>query len=90
SEKFVNYAKKVLNLLSNFNLKGIIDDRNEKMGRKIRDAEIKKIPYMIIVGEKEEKNNVISVRKHGVGDMGEFGIDNFVKMVEEEINNIIN
>jgi len=85
SEKFVDYAKKILILLSNFDIRGSVDDRNEKTGRKIRDAEISKIPYIIVVGEKEETENTVSVRKQGKGNLGIFEIDNFAKMINDEI-----
>lgn len=86
SEKYEKYAKNVLNLLNNYEIRTLIDERNEKTGKKIRDAETRKIPYMLIVGEKEETEGTISVRKHGKGDLGTFTIDSFVKMIENEIN----
>ncbi len=85
SEKYGEYAKKVLNLLKKNDIRAEVDNRSEKTGRKIRDAEIKKIPYMIIVGEKEEKENTISVRKHKEGDLGTFAIDDFVKKINDEL-----
>ncbi|MDR0972222.1 MAG: threonine--tRNA ligase [Bacteroidales bacterium] len=85
SDKFAEYSKKVLSLLANFELRGDIDLRSEKTGKKIRDAEIEKIPYMLIVGEKEEKEGTISVRKHSGGDLGQMTIEDFAKMVNEEI-----
>jgi threonyl-tRNA synthetase len=89
SDKYQNYAKKVLNLLNNYEIRTLIDDRSEKTGKKIRDAETKKIPYMLIVGEKEESDGTISVRQHGHGDLGTFSIDGFVTLVEEHINKLI-
>ncbi len=86
SEKYEEYAKKVLTLLNNYEIRTLIDARNEKTGKKIRDAETRKIPYMLIVGEKEEVEGTISVRKHGKGDLGTFTIDNFATMVNDEIN----
>ncbi len=86
SEKFVEYAKKVLNLLAEFNIRGKVDERNEKTGRKIRDAEVSKTPYMLIVGEKEEAENAVSVRKQGHGDMGIFKINDFASMINDEIS----
>ena len=74
SEKYHNYAKKVLNLLNNYEIRALIDERSEKTGKKIRDAEMKKIPYMLIVGEKEENEGNVSVRKQGEGDLGSFAI----------------
>ena len=85
SEKYENYAKKVLNLLNNSEIRTLIDERSEKTGKKIRDAETRKIPYMIIVGEKEENEGTLSVRKHGKGDLGTFTTDDFIKLVEDEI-----
>lgn len=85
SEKYVEYAKKVLFLLDNLNVRASIDSRNEKTGKKIRDAELNKIPFMLIVGEKEENENLISVRKHSTGDMGSFTIESFANLINEEI-----
>jgi len=90
SEKFNEYGKKVLDLLDKYGVRGIIDTRNEKTGRKIRDAEIKKIPYMLIVGEKEENNETVSVRKHTDGDLGTFGINNFADVINTEVNKLMN
>ncbi len=84
SEKYEKYAKNVLNLLDNSDIRATIDLRNEKVGRKIRDAEMMKIPYMIIIGEKEADNGTISVRKHKEGDLGSFTIDDFVKYIRKE------
>ncbi len=86
SEKYNEYAKKVSYLLKNSDIRAQIDDRNEKVGRKIRDNELKKIPYLLIVGEKEEETGTISVRKQGEGDMGTMKIEEFVNLVNEEIN----
>lgn len=86
SEKYEEYAKKVLSLLARFDLRGSIDDRNEKTGKKIRDAEISKIPFMLIVGEKEEAENSVSVRRHGEGDMGSMSIEEFARMVNRIVN----
>lgn len=89
SEKYHNYAKKVLNLLNNYELRSLIDERSEKTGKKIRDAELQKIPYMLIVGEKEENENTVSVRKQGIGDLGTYKIEDFAKLVNDEINELI-
>jgi threonyl-tRNA synthetase len=86
SEKFEIYTKKVLNLLENYEIRALVDDRNEKIGRKIRDAEMSKIPYMLIIGENEENQGIVSVRKHGEGDLGSFTVEEFVAIVEAEIN----
>jgi threonyl-tRNA synthetase len=87
SEKYQEYAKKVLNLLNNSEIRTLIDDRNEKAGKKIRDAELMKIPFMLVVGEREESEGTVSVRKHGQGDLGPQKIEDFVKLVQEEIKN---
>ncbi|MCF1191878.1 threonine--tRNA ligase [Mangrovimonas sp. AS39] len=86
SEKYENYAKKVLNLLENHEIRALIDNRNETVGKKIREAEMKKIPYMIIVGENEEKESMISVRKHGGEDLGTISVESFANIINEEIS----
>ena len=78
SEKYVDYAKKVSQLLENHDISGLIDDRNEKTGKKIRDAELKKLPFMLVVGENEEKDGTISVRRRGEGDLGAMKLEDFV------------
>ncbi|MBW6497871.1 MAG: threonine--tRNA ligase [Bacteroidales bacterium] len=88
SDKYQDYAKKVLNLLNNYEIRTLIDERSEKTGKKIRDAETRKIPFMLIVGEKEESEGTVSVRKHGQGDLGTFTIEDFVKLVQDEINSV--
>lgn len=89
SEKFEKYGKNVLNLLENSEIRALVDNRNEKIGRKIRDAEISKIPYMIIIGENEMKEGTISVRKHGKGDLGTFTIESFAELIQNEIDKTI-
>ncbi|MBI2269504.1 MAG: threonine--tRNA ligase [Bacteroidetes bacterium] len=84
SEKYNDYAKKVLELLNNSDIRGLVDERNEKIGKKIRDTEMKKIPFMLIVGEKEEAEKKVSVRKHGEGDKGIFTIDEFANIIKNE------
>ncbi len=86
SEKYHKYAEKVSELLENSEIRTLIDERAEKIGRKIRDAEVAKIPFMIIVGENEENEGKISIRKHGEGDLGSFTIDEFAKLVNDEIS----
>ncbi|MDA7559020.1 threonine--tRNA ligase [Flavobacteriaceae bacterium] len=86
SEKYEKYAKKVLNLMENNEIRALVDNRNETMGKKIRDAEMKKIPYMIIVGENEKKANKVSVRRHGGEDFGMISIDEFSNIIDTEIN----
>jgi threonyl-tRNA synthetase len=85
SEKYEEYAKKLSDELKNSDICGLIDFRDEKIGRKIRDAEVKKIPYMLIVGEKEAAEQVVSVRKHGQGDMGSMSIEEFKQQIIKEI-----
>ncbi len=89
SEKYHNYAEKVLNLLNNSEIRALIDHRSEKTGRKIRDAEMKKIPYMLIVGEKEEQDGTVSVRKQGEGDIGVYSVEEFAAMVNGEIEQML-
>ncbi|MDX1277447.1 threonine--tRNA ligase [Oceanihabitans sediminis] len=86
SEKYEKYAKKVLTLLENNEIRALADNRNETMGKKIRDAEMKKIPYMIIVGENEEEERKISVRKHGGEDLGMISVEAFTEIIETEVN----
>jgi threonyl-tRNA synthetase len=85
SEKYNDYAKKVLNLLDNYDIRSSIDDRNEKIGKKIRDSELNKTPYLLIVGEKEEAEGKIAVRKQGDGDKGMMSIEDFANMINAEI-----
>lgn len=87
SEKYVDYAKKVLDLMENSDICGRIDDRNEKTGKKIRDAEINKIPYMFVVGEKEASSDTVSIRKRGEGDIGTFSLEEVVTMMKKATNN---
>jgi threonyl-tRNA synthetase len=89
SEKYQKYSEKVLELLENSEIRALIDDRSEKTGRKIRDAEVNKIPFMIIVGEKEENEGTVSVRKHGEGDIGTFTIEEFISLIGKEIKNTL-
>jgi threonyl-tRNA synthetase len=87
SEKYNEYGKKVLDLLNNYDIRGLIDDRNEKIGKKIRDTELKKIPFMLIVGEKEEETGEVSVRKQGEGDIGSLSVEAFSALIQKEIAN---
>lgn len=87
SEKHTDYAKKVLNLLKNYDIRTLLDDRNEKIGRKIRDNELKRIPFLLIVGEKEIEENTVSVRKQGDGDIGKMSIEEFAAYVQKEVDN---
>ena len=85
SEKHEKYAEKVLKSLENHEIRGLIDARNETVGKKIREAEMKKVPLMIVVGEQEENANQISVRKHGGESLGSMDIESFTKIINEEI-----
>ena len=90
SEKYVDYARQVAAALEEADVRVTIDDRNEKIGRKIRDNELKRIPYLLIVGEKEQANGEISVRKQGEGDQGSMKIATFAEHITNEVNNSIN
>jgi threonyl-tRNA synthetase len=85
SEKYNDYAKKVSDLLNNYDIRSVLDDRNEKIGRKIRDNELKKIPYLLVVGEKEAAEDKVAVRKHGEGDKGVMSINEFSELVNKEV-----
>ena len=85
SEKYLNFAEKVQTYLKKSDIRSLIDERNEKIGRKIRDAEMKKYPFMVIVGEKEEAENAVSVRAHGQVDMGSMDLEAFAKMINEKV-----
>jgi threonyl-tRNA synthetase len=84
SERFNDYAKLVFDTLKGQDIRGLLDDRDEKIGRKIRDAETKKIPYMLIVGEREAKENLVALRKHGQGDQGSVPLQEFVNRFKIE------
>ena len=86
SEKFNDYAQKLSDLLNNSDIRAVLDDRNEKIGRKIRDNELKKIPYLLIVGENEMNNQTVSVRRQGQGDMGTMPAEEFIRKINEEVN----
>jgi threonyl-tRNA synthetase len=85
SEKYNAYAAKALQTLGSADIRGFVDERNEKVGKKIRDNELKKIPFMLVVGEKEEAEGQVAVREHGKGDIGVFSINDFIKFVNEII-----
>ena len=89
SENFKNYGQKVLNILENHEIRAHLDDRNETVGKKIRESEINKIPFMIVVGENEVKNNSISIRRHHGDDLGEMKIEKFVDIIKKEISDCI-
>ena len=90
SEKFNDYAKQLQAYFDEQDVRAIVDDRNEKIGRKIRDNEMKRIPYMLIVGEKEAAEGTVSVRKRGEGDQGSMKFEDFAKKINEEVRNILN
>ena len=90
SEKYNDYAYKVVKELDAFDVRAIVDDRNEKIGKKIRDNQMKKIPYMLIVGEKEVENEEVSVRKHGENDNISMKITTFAAQLTDEVNAMIN
>ena len=85
SEKYHEYAEKLNEMLKRNEIRTLIDLRSEKIGRKIRDAEMKKVPYMLIVGEKEMNENSVSVRKHGQGDLGSMSAEEFVAMIDKQV-----
>jgi threonyl-tRNA synthetase len=85
SEKYHDYAHQVYQILEEQDIRGFIDERDEKIQRKIRDAEVKKIPFMLVVGEKEAAESKVSIRKHGEGDAGSMPLEDFVKMFQEEV-----
>ncbi len=90
SEKFAGYAQEVYNALEELDITGYVDHRDEKIGRKIRDAEVKKVPFMLIVGEKEMADGMVAIRKHGQGDLGSMTVGAFKEMFQNEVNKEIN
>ncbi len=89
SEKYNDYAKSVLNFLNNSDIRAVIDDRNEKIGKKIRDNELKRIPYLLIVGEKEAETQTVSVRKQGDGDQGVMTQKEFATLIHLEVEKLL-
>ena len=89
SEKYHDYANKILRLLKNSDICGLVDERAETTGRKIRDAEVSKIPYIIIIGQQEKEKEMISVRKHGGEDLGVMKSEELIKMIKKEIDSLI-
>jgi len=87
SEKYHDYAEKVSKFLKNYDIRTLIDERSEKIGKKIRDNELKRIPYLLIIGEKEEENGTVSVRRQGEGDRGAMKLEEFAHFLEGEIKN---
>lgn len=86
SEKYNNYALKVSEILNNYEIRTLVDERNEKIGKKIRDNELKRIPYLLIVGEKEENEETISVRRQGEGDIGVLNYEQFAELIRSEVD----
>ena len=86
SQQYNDYAQEVLKLLKNYDIRGLVDGRAEKVGRKIRDAELNKIPFMLIIGEKEAQEKTVSVRQQGKGDLGVFSLDKFQQLINDKIN----
>lgn len=89
SEKYHDYAKELYRKLQEDDIRGFVDERDEKIGKKIRDAEVKKIPYMLIVGEKEQADGAVSVRQHGRGDIGTMKSDDFVRFFKDKVQELI-
>ncbi|MBI9061767.1 MAG: threonine--tRNA ligase [Marinilabiliaceae bacterium] len=89
SEKHNEYAKKVLNFLNNSDIRAVLDDRNEKIGKKIRDNELKRIPYLLVVGEKEAAEHKVAVRRQGEGDKGVMSPEDFVNFINQEVDNML-
>ena len=85
SDKYNDYAKNVSSLLNNYDIRSLVDDRSEKIGKKIRDNELKKIPFMLIVGENEASGNSVAVRKQGEGDLGTMSVDDFSDFINKQI-----
>ena len=85
SEKYEKYAQKVLDLLENDEIRALVDNRNETIGKKIRESEMNKFPFMLIVGEQEAKDGTVSVRRHGQGDLGTMSVSAFSEMVCAEV-----
>jgi threonyl-tRNA synthetase len=86
SDKFIPYCEEILNDLLEMDIRASLDTRPEKIGRKIRDAEVSKTPYMLIIGEKEVEQNLLSVRRHGQGDKGQLNMEEFKKLLKNEIS----
>ena len=86
SDRFNDYAKKVADLLKTYDIRAAVDERAERAGKKIRDAELRKVPYMLVVGEKEEQSDTISVRRHAEGDLGSMSVETFAGLINTEIS----
>ena len=89
SEKFNDYAKSVANNLKNYDIRASVDESNEKVGKKIREAELARVPYMLIIGDQEQQAQTVSARKKGAGDLGSFSVTDFAQMVQDEIKEML-
>jgi threonyl-tRNA synthetase len=89
SEKFNDYANEVSTRLNNYDIRALVDQRNEKVGKKIREAELDKVTYMLVVGDDEATAGTVSARKKGEGDLGKFSIEDFAKHVNEEVSQML-
>lgn len=89
SDKFNEGCKNILQSLENYDIRASLDDRGEKVGRKIRDAELAKVPYMLIIGEKELEEGLVSIRKQGEGDQGTMSVEEFAKFIQNDVNEIL-
>jgi threonyl-tRNA synthetase len=89
SEKFNEYAKSVANNLKNYDIRASVDESNEKVGKKIREAELARVPYMLIIGDQEQQAQTVSARKKGAGDLGTFSVTDFAQMVQDEIKEML-
>jgi threonyl-tRNA synthetase len=85
SDNYNDYAKQVGEMLNNYDIRAAVDERNEKVGRKIRDAEVERVPYMLIIGEQEQKSSQVSARKQGEGDIGQMSAEEFAQVINTEI-----
>ena len=89
SEKYNDYAKKVQEYLDSKDVRAYIDDRNEKIGRKIRDNELKRVPYMLVVGEKEAADGLVSMRKQGGGEQAQMKMEDFAQRINDEVKDLL-
>ena len=90
SEKYQDFAQEVYERLQQDDIRGFVDNRDEKIGRKIRDAEMRKVSYMLIVGEKEQENGTVSVRRHGEGDVGTMRVEEFISFFQGKVDELLN
>jgi len=85
SDRFIDYAQQVARLLRNDQVRVEVDDQDAKLGYKIREAEVQKVPYMLIVGAREVENGTVSVRRHGQGDLGTLSLENLIARIQQEV-----